>query len=161
MFACWKPACGKHHLFNKQFSFWTFADEWMKPGSWDGAIILDMAPGSWSKKPFFRSEIGSTDQRCQIFLGETHRKGKIYSKWPQRIPNGRKIYQMTVKYTKRFHSKAFLNISKLGFWYENTFSIWQSRNRRRTRLHALTNKKSWVTYKYVLHFCRVLKLSND
>jgi hypothetical protein len=28
-----------------------------------------------------------------------------YPKWPQNIPNGRKIYQMVTKYTKRPHNK--------------------------------------------------------
>jgi hypothetical protein len=32
------------------------------------------------------------------------------------------IYQMTLKYTKTFHSKAARNVPKLGFWYENTQS---------------------------------------
>jgi hypothetical protein len=34
---------------------------------------------------------------CQIFLGTTHQKGKKYTKEPQNIPNGHKIYRMAVK----------------------------------------------------------------
>jgi hypothetical protein len=37
-------------------------------------------------------------QGCQIFLGKTYQNG---IKRPQNIPNGRKIYQMIIKYTKR------------------------------------------------------------
>jgi hypothetical protein len=31
--------------------------------------------------------------RSQIFLGAAHQNGEIYTKLPQNIPNGHKIYQ--------------------------------------------------------------------
>jgi hypothetical protein len=37
------------------------------------------------------------------------------TKWPLNIPNGRKIFQMTIKYTNIFHSKALQDLPKLGF----------------------------------------------
>jgi hypothetical protein len=38
-----------------------------------------------------------------------------YTKWPQYIPNGRKIGPMAIKYTNIFHSKSFQVLPKLGF----------------------------------------------
>jgi hypothetical protein len=35
----------------------------------------------------------SLHQGCQIFLGTTYQNGKKYTKSPQNIPNGPKIYQ--------------------------------------------------------------------
>jgi hypothetical protein len=45
-----------------------------------------------------------------------------YTKWTKNIPNGRKIFQMTIKYISISHSQALLNIPKYGFldskyWY--------------------------------------------
>jgi hypothetical protein len=37
------------------------------------------------------------------------------TKWPQNIPNDCEIFQMTIKYTSIFHSKALQNLPKLGF----------------------------------------------
>jgi hypothetical protein len=67
-----------------------------------------------------------------------------YTKWPQNIPNGHKIYQMATKYTKwpqniptgseidqtakkllsflSRHSKIYPN---WNFWFENMYTIWQ------------------------------------
>jgi hypothetical protein len=47
-----------------------------------------------------------------------------YTKWPHNIPNGRKIYQMAIKYTNIFYGKTLQNLTKLGFlvW---TYAIWQ------------------------------------
>jgi hypothetical protein len=48
-------------------------------------------------------------------------RGKIYQitlkylKWPQHIPNGRKIDHTTIKYTNIFHRKTLQNLPKLGF----------------------------------------------
>jgi hypothetical protein len=40
------------------------------------------------------------EQDCQIFLGATYQNGKKYTKWPQNITNGHKIYQTATIYTK-------------------------------------------------------------
>jgi hypothetical protein len=29
-----------------------------------------------------------------------------YTKWPQKIPNGHKVYQIGIKYTNNFHPKT-------------------------------------------------------
>jgi hypothetical protein len=39
-------------------------------------------------------------QGCQIFLGPKYQKGEKYTKLPQNIPNGYKIFPMAVKQTK-------------------------------------------------------------
>jgi hypothetical protein len=36
-------------------------------------------------------------QGCQIFHGTIYQNGEKYTKLPQNIPNGHKIYQMAVK----------------------------------------------------------------
>jgi hypothetical protein len=46
-------------------------------------------------------------QDCQIFLGT------IYTNAGRTIPNAHEMYQMAVKYTSTFHSKALQNIHKL------------------------------------------------
>jgi hypothetical protein len=38
-------------------------------------------------------------------------------KWPQNIPNGRKIHQMAFKITSIFHCMTLENLPK--FWFEN------------------------------------------
>jgi hypothetical protein len=40
------------------------------------------------------------NQGCQIFLCPNIPKREKYTKLPQTIPNGHKIYQMAVKYSK-------------------------------------------------------------
>jgi hypothetical protein len=44
---------------------------------------------------------GQSDLRqgCQIFLGSNILHWEKYNKWPQTIPNGHKLYQMTIKYS--------------------------------------------------------------
>jgi hypothetical protein len=37
-----------------------------------------------------------------------------YTKWQLNKPNGRKIFQMTIKYTNNFHSKALQTLPKFG-----------------------------------------------
>jgi hypothetical protein len=39
-----------------------------------------------------------------------------YAKWPQNIPNDRKIDQMLIKCTNISHCKTFQDLPKLGFW---------------------------------------------
>jgi hypothetical protein len=38
-----------------------------------------------------------------------------YTKWPQTIPNGNKIYQMPTKYTNLLNYKSLQNLPKLWF----------------------------------------------
>jgi hypothetical protein len=38
-----------------------------------------------------------------------------YTKWPENMANGRKIYQMDIKYTNIFYSKTLQNLPKFGF----------------------------------------------
>jgi hypothetical protein len=67
-------------------------------------------------------------QGCQIFLGTKYPNGGKYTKWPQNIPNGHKIFPMAakidqtiIKYSKIFHYKTLQNLPKLGFlvWKTN------------------------------------------
>jgi hypothetical protein len=61
------------------------------------------------------------EQGCQIFIGTAYQNGKIYqritkyTKKLNNIPNGHKMDQMDIKFTKVFYAKAFKNIFKLGF----------------------------------------------
>jgi hypothetical protein len=32
---------------------------------------------------------------------------------------------MALKFTNIFHSKTLKNLPKFGFWFENTYTIWQ------------------------------------
>jgi hypothetical protein len=41
-----------------------------------------------------------TDQGCQIYLGSNIPNWEKYNMRPQTIPNGHKIYQMAIKYSK-------------------------------------------------------------
>jgi hypothetical protein len=60
-------------------------------------------------------------QGCQIFPDTIYQnEGKIpyyhnITKWPYNIPNDRKMFQMTIKYTSIFLSKALQNLPKFGF----------------------------------------------
>jgi hypothetical protein len=36
-------------------------------------------------------------QGCQIFLGPKYQKGEKYTNLPQNVPNGHKLFPMTVK----------------------------------------------------------------
>jgi hypothetical protein len=64
------------------------------------------------------------EQGCQIFIGLKYQNGEKYTRLPQNIPNGHKIFpiavkyvdQMVIKYTKIFHSKIYPN---WDFWFEN------------------------------------------
>jgi hypothetical protein len=50
-----------------------------------------------------------------------------FTKWPINIPNTRKIFQMTTKYTSILHSKALPNLPKLRFLVLKQ-TIWQPCN---------------------------------
>jgi hypothetical protein len=78
------------------------------------------------------------NQGCQIFLDTTYQNKGKYTKLPQHIkdhkiyhniPNDLKIFQMTIKYTSIFHSKALQNWSKLGFldWKQTIWQPWPER----------------------------------
>jgi hypothetical protein len=60
-------------------------------------------------------------QGCQIFLDTMYQNVIKDTKLPQHyqmalnIPNDRKLFQMTIKYTSIFQSKALQNLPKLGF----------------------------------------------
>jgi hypothetical protein len=71
------------------------------------------------------------EQGCQIFLGPNIPKREKYNKWPQTIPNGHKVYQMAMKYSKwsyNIPTFTFQSPSKiypnLGFWVLKQ-TIWQ------------------------------------
>jgi hypothetical protein len=61
-------------------------------------------------------------QGCQIFLGTIYQSGKNtpndykITKWPQNIPNGRKILQMTKIYQNNFHSKVLQKFIQIGIF---------------------------------------------
>jgi hypothetical protein len=67
----------------------------------------------------------SRGQGCQIFLDTKYQNGENIpnyhemAKWYQNIPNGCNIFQMTIKCTNIFLSKALQNLPKLGFCFEN------------------------------------------
>jgi hypothetical protein len=62
---------------------------------------------------------------ARFFLLQTFQFGKNiemtinYTKRPFIIPNGRKIFQIVMKYTNIYHSKALQNLPKFGIWLEN------------------------------------------
>jgi hypothetical protein len=43
-----------------------------------------------------RSDAAAWAQGCQIFFGTTYQNGEKYTKQPQNVPNGHKIYHMAV-----------------------------------------------------------------
>jgi hypothetical protein len=43
------------------------------------------------------SKASCVAQGCQIFLGTKYQNGEKYTKLPQNIPNGHKIFAMAVK----------------------------------------------------------------
>jgi hypothetical protein len=62
-------------------------------------------------------------QGCQVFLGTTDPNRKKYTPngqntWPQIVSYGLKLFQIAIKYTKIFHSKALSNILILAFWVQ-------------------------------------------
>jgi hypothetical protein len=50
---------------------------------------------------------------ARFFLTKYTKTGE---KWPHNIRNGRKIVQITLKYTKFFHSNALQNLPKFGIF---------------------------------------------
>jgi hypothetical protein len=49
------------------------------------------------------------EEGCQIFLSPTYQNEEKYAKGAQNIPNGRKIDQLSIKYTN------IVNLPKVGF----------------------------------------------
>jgi hypothetical protein len=52
---------------------------------------------------------------ARFFFVQYIQTGEKYTKGPQNIPYGHRIFQMAIKYTKIFQTKALQNILKLGF----------------------------------------------
>jgi hypothetical protein len=72
-------------------------------------------------------------QGCQIFsLGKIDQMTTKYTKWPQNIPNGHKIYQTDVKRPNGHNIQipifSTAKLSKIypnwNFWFEK-YTIWQ------------------------------------
>jgi hypothetical protein len=75
-----------------------------------------------------RISFTSPMQGCQIFICSKLPKRQKYNKWPQTIPNGHKLYQMVIKYSKWsyvkytniYHSKALQKFTQIwNFGFEN------------------------------------------
>jgi hypothetical protein len=64
-----------------------------------------------------KATLGGIRGRVARFLLTQYTKtGKKYTKLPTgHIKNGRKIFQMTLKFTNIFYSNALQNVPKLGF----------------------------------------------
>jgi hypothetical protein len=56
------------------------------------------------KKFQAQKKFSSGSQGCQIFLGPNIPKCKKYTKWPQTIPKGHKLYQIALKYSKLLYN---------------------------------------------------------
>jgi hypothetical protein len=62
---------------------------------------------------------------ARFFLAKHTKKGKYtYTKWPQNVPNGLTIFQMAIKYTNIFHSKA-LQCKPKSVFFVWKYTIWQ------------------------------------
>jgi hypothetical protein len=101
----------------KKWNFVATPSTWKKHMWWSHAAQNRPPPRQREEKKILQ-------QGCQIFLGPNIPKREKYTKSPQTIPNGhklgipngRKIFQMVIKYTNIFHhSKAFQNLPKVGF----------------------------------------------
>jgi hypothetical protein len=84
-------------------------------------------------------------------LGKYTKLNIKYTKWPQNIPNIRKIYQKAIKYTNIFHCKSLQNWPELLFFVWK-YAIWQPWYRRwnsifwlrfRLRLSQLTVEETF------------------
>jgi hypothetical protein len=65
-------------------------------------------------------------QGCQIFLGPNIPKRELYTKWPQTVPNGHKLYQLIKKYSKWSQNITTFSVRRpykiypnRNFWFEN------------------------------------------
>jgi hypothetical protein len=93
-------------------------------------------------------------QGCQIFLGATYQNGKNVPKWPQNIPNGCKIDEMSIKFTNIFYCKTLQNLPKLEFlvW---KYTIWQPRFRIHPVIFSPSSESFWAKHfdQFFLLFC--------
>jgi hypothetical protein len=65
-------------------------------------------------------------QGCQIFLGPNIPKCKKYTKWPQTLPKGHKLYQMAVRYSKWSWNITTYSITRPSKFYQNwDFLVWK------------------------------------
>jgi hypothetical protein len=56
------------------------------------------------------------DSGLPDFLGPKYQNGEKYTKLPQNIPNGHKIFQMVIKYTKIFPLQDPTNFTQIGIF---------------------------------------------
>jgi hypothetical protein len=68
--------------------------------------------------------IQNGNQMVARFYKHNGKNTKKYYKWPQNIPNGRKIDQLDFKYTTIVHYKTLENLPKLEFLVLE-YTIWQ------------------------------------
>jgi hypothetical protein len=72
------------------------------------------------KRRFVISFAMMPSRDARFFLAQHTKTGKIYqrftkyTKWPHNIPNDRKIFQMIIKFTNIFHSKAIQKYTHIG-----------------------------------------------
>jgi hypothetical protein len=66
-----------------------------------------------------RNSHNCTKQGCQMFLGTIYQNGKKYTKRPQNVPTGHKIYHSAVKYTKWPFKTPTTSIAKPAKIYAN------------------------------------------
>jgi hypothetical protein len=75
-------------------------------------------------------------------------KRRKYTKWPQNIPNYRKIDQKAIKYTTNFQRKTLQNLPKVQFLFLKQ-TIWQPCSKRMPEDDRTddTNKKTLKKFK--------------
>jgi hypothetical protein len=75
----------------------------------------------WSSLEGSVKEFNVPNRVARFFLIQYTKMGQsiptyhLISKWPKNIPIGGNIFQMAIKRTNIFHSKALQNLSKLGY----------------------------------------------
>jgi hypothetical protein len=105
------------------------------------------------------------NQGCQIFRNIPKRQN--YTKWPQNVPNGHKIYRSAVNLTKRplknpsiFHCKAFQIYPNWGFWLENIPSGNTGATSNRLLLIIWNSRNWWKEAPVTKHFVPTVKNTN-
>jgi hypothetical protein len=94
------PFVNWQHVLNNKWWCWTGLPDW-----W---CLTGLPDFSWSQ----HTKTGKIYQRTTMY----------FTKRPQNIPNGHKIFQMVIKYTHLFHSMARQTIPIFGFlaWKNKT-----------------------------------------